>query len=220
LSKLYVSQRLPAAYNRAALHDVIRALEEQINALAEGRIVARHAAVSAVPTSGNYAKSDFVWDSAATLANGRVRLGWVNTTAGAPGTLTEIYGLSHSSAPVTNSLGADVALNNTANYFLGPTVAQGTAGTWFASGTVEVYDTAGAASIHAKLWDGTTVIASVETSTPGAGNAISISLSGFLASPAGNIRISVRDVSSTSGVLAFNTTGNSKDSTLSAFRIG
>src|SRR2546426_953355 len=38
--------------------------------------------------------------------------------------------------PITNSLGADVALNNTANYFDGPSVAQGTSGTWFASGTV------------------------------------------------------------------------------------
>jgi hypothetical protein len=44
--------------------------------------------------------------------------------------------ISQTHSPVTNSLGADVLLNNTANYFTGPSVAQGTSGTWFASGNV------------------------------------------------------------------------------------
>lgn len=60
--------------------------------------------------------------------------------------------------PLSNSLGADVPLNNTANYFDGPSVAQGTSGTWFASGTVTCKDTAGA-SFFAKLWDGASVLA-------------------------------------------------------------
>ena len=82
-----------------------------------------------------------------------------------------------SNSALTNSIGSDVSLNNTANFFTGPTVAQGTTGTWFASGTVTLNDTAGAASFYAKLWDGTTVIASCFATTSGATNGVAISLS-------------------------------------------
>ena len=125
-----------------------------------------------------------------------------------------------SNTAVTNSIGGDVALNNTANYFDGPSCAQGVTGTWFASGTVTVTDTAGGASIAAKLWDGTTVIAEGNTTIGAASQMISISLSGYLASPAANIRISVKDLTSTSGAIKFNVGGNSKGSTLSVVRIG
>ena len=121
---------------------------------------------------------------------------------------------------ITNSLSGDVALNNTGSYFTGPTIAQGSTGTWFASGSVTVEDTAGNAGFNVKLWDGTTVIASARVfSAGGAGYCISVALSGYLATPAGNIRISVQNVTSTSGQIRFNSSGNSKDSTLSAFRI-
>jgi hypothetical protein len=66
---------------------------------------------------------------------------------------------------LTNSLGADVALNNTANYFDGPSVAQGSTGTWFGTGTMTLTDSGGAQNFYCKLWDGTTVMAS--------GNAVS-----------------------------------------------
>lgn len=121
-------------------------------------------------------------------------------------------------APITNSLAADVLLNNTANYFDGPSVAQGSSGTWFVSGTVTVEDTAGIADFNAKLWDGTTVIASGRAFQTG-GQQITITLSGVITSPAGNLRISVNDPSSTSGKIQFNASGNSKDSTISAYRI-
>lgn len=120
---------------------------------------------------------------------------------------------------ITNSLGADVNLNNTANYFDGPSVAQGTSGTWFVSGTVTVYDTAGVAQFAAKLWDGTTVIASAYVYQDNTNGWRTISLSGYLSAPAGNLRISVKDLSSTSGKILFNQSGNSKDSTISAIRI-
>lgn len=119
---------------------------------------------------------------------------------------------------VTNSLSGDVALNNAANYFDGPSVAQGTAGTWLASGTVTVDDTAGAAQIFVKLWDGTTVIASAVSFVQSVGRQTPLSLSGFLAAPAGNLRISVKS-NSVSGLIRFNSSGNSKDSTVSAIRI-
>jgi hypothetical protein len=125
---------------------------------------------------------------------------------------------SHSA--ITNSLGADVALNNTGSFFTGPTIAQGSTGTWFASGSVTVEDTAGNAAFNVKLWDGTTVIASGRAfSSGGAGYTIVVALSGYIASPAGNIRISVQDATSVSGQIRFNSSGASKDSTLSAFRV-
>lgn len=120
---------------------------------------------------------------------------------------------------ITSSLVANVLLNNTANYFDGPTVSQGNVGKWFASGTVTVYDSAGTATIMAKLWDGTTLIASTVQEVSVANKNVSISLSGFIDSPAGNIRISARDVTSANGIMAY-AQGNAKDSTLTAIRIG
>lgn len=120
---------------------------------------------------------------------------------------------------LTNSISGNVALNNTGNYFDGPSIAQGTTGTWWASGTATVTDTAGAANIDCKLWDGTTVIDSARASISAVNLVVAISLSGFLATPAGNIRISCKDIASTSGSMLFNASGNSKDGTVSAFRI-
>jgi len=122
-------------------------------------------------------------------------------------------------SPITNSLGADVSCSATGTFATGPSVAQSTAGTWFASGSVTFKDTAGAASFRVKLWDGTNVIASTEIATTGASNAGQAKLSGFITNPAGNIRISVQDISSTSGAILFNQSGASKDSTVTAIRI-
>jgi hypothetical protein len=121
-------------------------------------------------------------------------------------------------APITNSLASNVLLNNTANYFDGPSVAQGTTGTWFASGTVTLADSV-VSSFYCKLWDGVTVIASTPTIEDSRGGGVTASLSGIISGPVGNIRISCRDVTSVNGVMLFNNTGDSKDSTLTAFRI-
>lgn len=128
-----------------------------------------------------------------------------------------------SPSPVANSLGADVNLADMTLFYTGPTVAQGTTGTWFASGKVTV----GGASLAAgdefvvKLWDGTTVIDSTIVSYEGPNGTKSkaISLSGYLASPAGNIRVSVKCTTNTAVKILFNASGASKDSTLTAFRI-
>lgn len=150
--------------------------------------------------------------------------GVVQSIDGVGGAFTLGYGLLRTAlalrvglTSITNSIGADVALNNTANYFDGPSVAQGTTGTWFVSGTVSLLDT-GNASFLCKLWDGTTVIASSETSQTAAFIG-SVSLSGVITSPAANLRISVRDINTTAGKILFNQTGNSKDSTITAVRI-
>ena len=131
-----------------------------------------------------------------------------------------------SMSPITNSLSADVALNNTALYFDGPSVAQGSVGTWFVSGTVSLTQASPVnnSQFEVKLWDGTTVIASALAIPAGTGAAgtslwISVSLSGYIAAPAGNLRISVRDIVNTTGAIKYNGTGTGKDSTITALRI-
>jgi hypothetical protein len=119
-----------------------------------------------------------------------------------------------------NSLGGDVALNNTANYFDGPVVANGTAGTWLVGGTVTLTDTSGStATMFLKLWDGTSVIASARADLLAANGVYTSTLVGIITAPAGNLRISVRDSSSTSGAIKYNASGNAKDSTIVAIRI-
>lgn len=120
---------------------------------------------------------------------------------------------------ITNSLGADVALNNTGLYFDGPSIAQGATGTWWVSGTVTLVDTASGSGFVGKLWDGTTVIASAATINFGSSGFTTMTLSGFITNPAGNLRISCKDNTTVNGKISFNTSGNSKDSTISAYRI-
>lgn len=122
-------------------------------------------------------------------------------------------------APVTNSLGADVALNNVSNFIDGPSVNVGTSGTWFASGTVTCTDAAGAANFQGLLWDGNTHISSCDATITTVNFITTVTLSGFITNPVGNLRISVRDINSTSGKMLFNNTGLAKDSTITAFRI-
>jgi len=121
--------------------------------------------------------------------------------------------------PITNSLSGDVTLNNTANYFDGPSIAQGTVGTWFASGQIVARSTLAGDDIYCKLWDGTTLINSGKMTIPVNNFRVLMSLSGVITAPVGNIRISIRSPNNTAAVVEFNGTGNSKDSTISAFRI-
>jgi hypothetical protein len=120
---------------------------------------------------------------------------------------------------ITAALGADVALN-TSTFTDGPSIAQGTSGTWFVSGSVTMYDTAGANSVYVKLWDGTTVIAAAYVTCNAANFGTCVSLSGYLTAPAGNLRISAKSVTTSTSKMVFNATGTSKDCTISAIRIG
>jgi hypothetical protein len=116
------------------------------------------------------------------------------------------------------SLGADQALN-TSTYADGPSIAQGTAGTWWVSGHVTVTDTATGNSIVAKLWDGTNIVDSAYVTVTGANFGQQIALSGYIVSPAGNLKISCKSVTTATSKMLFNTSSNSRDSTISAFRI-
>ena len=158
-------------------------------------------------------------DSSLTLSATTLSLA-TNGVTTAKITDANVTGPKLSLGQLTNSLGADVALNNTASWFSGPAVAQGTVGTWFFSGTVTMEDTSAGAIFYARLTDGTTIIASGASVGMAANNPTCITLSGYLTNPAGNVAIQVKDISTTNGQLRFNETGNSKDCTLSAFRIG
>lgn len=117
------------------------------------------------------------------------------------------------------SLGADVALNNTANFIDGPSINLGTVGTWVVFSTTTVNDTGAAAAIHAKLWDGITVIDACITSVAVTNRHNSFTLVGLITAPAAPVKTSVKDATNTSGVIIFNATGTSKDTTIIAVRI-
>lgn len=120
---------------------------------------------------------------------------------------------------IANSTGSNISLNNTANYFDGPQVAQGTFGTFLATGTVTLSDTAGAAIFLCKLWDGTNIISSGRWDSKAINDTGIIALSGVITSPANNIKISCRDSTTTTGIITYNYSGNGKDSTVTAIRI-
>ena len=117
----------------------------------------------------------------------------------------------------SNILGADVLLNNITTFFAGPSMAQGTVGTWLVGGSVTCTDTA-AGSFSVRLTDGTTII-STGQSTAAAGGRIVIPVNGIITAPAGNIRINVKDGAATTGKILFNVTGDSKDSSIWGIRI-
>ena len=135
------------------------------------------------------------------------------------GPITTTGSLAVSLTTLANSLSSDVALTNTSSYFDGPSVAQGSSGVWFASGTVTFTDTA-TARIRAKLWDGTTIADSAESRVDTAAGNFCMSLSGILTNPSSNIKISVQDNSNTTGKILANATGSAKDSTITVMRIG
>lgn len=123
-----------------------------------------------------------------------------------------------------NLLAGDVALNNTANYFDGPSVSL-TAGTWLLTGAVHVQDTAGIANIAAKLWNGTTVKTSAEVTIAAINYGAMLPLSGVVvAAGAETWKISCRDVTSTSGKILATTvlvgTSGANASFLNATKIG
>jgi len=150
----------------------------------------------------------------------------VGSIDGVAGAFTLGVGLSRSSqalsvslSTASNILGADVVLNNTGLYFVGPSMAQGTSGTWLVTGYVTVRDTSAAAGFDVALNDGTTNYATGRGATVGSGSSTVITLTAIVTSPAGNLRMSVRDVGSTNGLIQFNATGNNKDSAIYGIRI-
>lgn len=83
MSKLNGSQRLPREYDHVSMTEIMRLIEEQVNLLSEGRLSARYASASSIPTTGTNARGDIVWNSAPSAGG---TIGWVCVTAGTPGT--------------------------------------------------------------------------------------------------------------------------------------
>lgn len=139
------------------------------------------------------------------------------------GTFAQVDAASVSGNPVlstiTKATTANITVTTTGVFIDGPSVSQGSSGTWYASGSVTVISTGGTNTFWCKLWDGTTVIASGASNQGTINTPVQMSLSGTLASPAGNLRISVAPVFTT-GLIAFNQSGNSLDSFITAVRIG
>lgn len=129
------------------------------------------------------------------------------------GTVTPAVQLSSATAV----LGSDVLLNSTSSYFDGPSVAQGSTGTWFVTGTVTLYETTQAV-VDCRIYDGANIISSTRVILP-ANLYTSVSLSGVVPSPAGDLRISCIDRNSTTGKIIANASSNTKDSHITAVRI-
>lgn len=120
----------------------------------------------------------------------------------------------------TNCLTTDVALNNAAAYFDGPSVPQGTSGTWMVFGQVTITDTVSPLTANIKLWDGVNVIASGSVDLYINTARDVVHLSGTITNPAGNLRISVQDTVAATGKILANSSGANKDSSITAVRIG
>lgn len=136
----------------------------------------------------------------------------------ASGVLTNCTGVTLSK--ITAALGSNTATGTQNTFTDGPSVAQGTTGTWFVSGYVTCVDSAGVAGFSVKIYDGTTTVASGFSYTQGAGARVTIHLSGFITSPAANLRIGAKNVSSGTGSMVFNDSGFSHDTQITAIRIG
>jgi hypothetical protein len=140
--------------------------------------------------------------------------GGATTVAGQTCAFGSTCGLS----ALNNSLTTAVSMPTQGTYVDGPSVAQGSTGTWFASGAATVDGVAQGNTITCRLSDGTTVIDS-GTYQPSTSLNITAHLSGFLTSPAGNLRISCANNTAGGGTIATNNGVDQKASTISAFRI-
>lgn len=91
--KLNLDIQVSADYVHGRWAQIVRALQEVINGLAEGRQVYHYNAATAAPTTGTYAIGDFILNSAPAEAGGAgskyLIHGWRCTASGTPGTWKE-----------------------------------------------------------------------------------------------------------------------------------
>lgn len=88
--RLKNSTLLPEEYDRGYLARPISRIEDQLNNLSEGKLEAIHNATIAAPTTGTYAKGDFVRNTdpadSGTVGNKYTLFGWLCVAGGTPGT--------------------------------------------------------------------------------------------------------------------------------------
>ncbi len=96
-------------------------------------------------------------------------------------------------------------------------VTQGTSGTWLATATITAFS-ASNINFFPRLWDGTTVFVSATNPNGQVGFHVATSISGIIANPVGNIRLSI--AATAAYTVKFNFSGNSLDTSMTALRIG
>lgn len=91
--KLTLDVRLPYEYSRGVIAELMRDIQNQVNAISEGRQVGYYTAATAIPTTGTYGHGDFLLNSAPSelggVGNKYIIHGWRCTAAGTPGTWKE-----------------------------------------------------------------------------------------------------------------------------------
>ena len=120
---------------------------------------------------------------------------------------------------ITKSTTASIVISSAA-YTDGPSVSQGSSGTWFVTASITLANNSASAIASCKLWDGTTVIDSGTAGIPSAGYGTTVPLSGVIASPAGNLKVSAMGIITSNTLIESNFSGNLNDSTITAVRIG
>ncbi len=117
---------------------------------------------------------------------------------------------------LTNSTTVDKDIA-AAGFTTGPTVAQGSSGIWFAVGTSDVICAAGNSNFVTLLSDGTNTYSAVEAATINSASMLTMTVSGVVSAPAGNLRLLVFTGGS-SGILKGST--GVASSHITAIRIG
>jgi hypothetical protein len=79
--------------HEGSAYNVLKRICQQLNGLSEGRIVNKHNALTAAPTTGSYKQGDFIANStpstAGTPGDEYIVTGWLCTASGTPGTFKE-----------------------------------------------------------------------------------------------------------------------------------
>lgn len=93
MSKVNASGRVPRQYDPSTIASIFRDIENQLNGISEGKVYATYNAHTAAPTGSaqSYQRGDFVKNTqpsevTQTFIGSYVIAGWLNTSAGSPGT--------------------------------------------------------------------------------------------------------------------------------------
>lgn len=98
--RLPTDPRLPSSPDTAYAKDlnrqlspILRDIANKVNSLADGRLTAIDNALTAAPTTGTWARGDFVRNSAPSelgaVSSKYVVIGWLNVAGGTPGTFVQ-----------------------------------------------------------------------------------------------------------------------------------